>query len=110
MREAASYGITEFDERKNEKNLATSVSQALGASRVVAVPDLPRSGPLDLFTTAGPCSAPRTRTGREAGWRHPVKLAGQLSDSLYLVRPTPAVTGRGSTASPARWSALFGGR
>ena len=89
--------------RKNEKDLAVSVGQALGASRVVALPDLPSSGPLDLLQLRAHVAQRLRSSGgrptdpgwtvqrlvpfREAGWRQLVKLAEQMSSSERKVSP-----------------------
>jgi len=89
--------------RKNEKDLAASVGQALGASRAVTLPDLPSSGPLDLLqlrahvvqrlrSSGGRPTDPgwtvqRLVPFREAGWRKLVKLAERLSNNERKVSP-----------------------
>ena len=83
--------------RKNEKDRVSRVGQALGASRVVALPDLPSSGPLDLLKLRAHVAQRLRSSGgrptdpgwtvqrlvpfREAGWGQLVELAEEMSSS-----------------------------
>ena len=89
--------------RKHEKDRTSRVGQALGASRVVALPDLPSSGPLDLLqlrahvvqrlrSSGGRPTDPswtvqRLVPFREAGWGQLVKLAEEMGGSERKVSP-----------------------
>jgi hypothetical protein len=89
--------------RKNEKRLDASVAKALGASRVVALPDLPSRGPLDLLQLRAHVAGRLRSSGgrptdpewtvqrlipfREARWRQLVRLAEEMSSSDRKVSP-----------------------
>ena len=89
--------------RRNEKDLTASVGHALGASRVVALPGLPSSGPLDLLQLRAEVTHRLRSSGghptdpewtvqrlvpfREAGWRQLVKLADRMSSRERKVSP-----------------------
>ena len=88
---------------KNEKDRTVHVGQALGASRVVALPDLPSSGPLDLLQLRAHVARRLRSSGgrptdpgwtvqrlvpfREAAWGQLVKLAEEMSSSERKVGP-----------------------
>ena len=87
--------------RKNEQT--SRVGQVLGASRVVALPNLPSRGPLDLLQLRAHVAQRLRSSGgrptdpdwtvqrlvpfREAGWERLVKLAEEMSSSERKVSP-----------------------